>query len=253
MLARGAILNAPMDTTPLKAENVSFVANSDCNFNAVLVATAADTKYPKISNKLNAPRSKVIEQCDKLTGQVLRRYKCMSDACSAMRVQGHYLSYRVFGGGAKTHSCVFTWREHGSKAIKDCHHGDIYAPEPALRAYMQRYLGQPEELVPPWATFFESFSTVSDSDDEGSSDTNQPVEAYQAISTCRAKKKKLTDIGVFISKKLSATAALSRLDCQVFQGGLDDVGEVVDATCYEDGAVKIEKKKEKSLENIKET
>lgn len=98
---------------------------------------------------------RLTEQFDKATGQLLRRYRCMTDACVAMGQPTHYLSYKIFGSGARFHSCVFGWREVRSDDASSVPE-ELYADVVAMRSYMKRFLGAAGE-IPTWESFLETY------------------------------------------------------------------------------------------------
>lgn len=106
------------------------------------------------SGRLNAGRR--IEQYDKDSGEVLFRYHCQTDACVAMGLPTHYLSYRVFGEGSESHSCVFGWREVSRDAPL---YNDSFADLRPLRVYIQTYLDhKPADDIPTWKKFLDGYT-----------------------------------------------------------------------------------------------
>jgi hypothetical protein len=165
-------------------ENGSFSLNASYVAERSVDDTIMDTggAMSKAMEDSNHKRRRVIEQFDLATGGVLRRYRCMVDACADLGLPGHYLSYKVFGGGARLHNCVFGWRESQGKSItpKD---GENYGNVNALKAYMKRYLGLDVRAVPSWTAFLEQYTA-----EEG--DQNDSASAIVVASQSKRKKAK---------------------------------------------------------------
>jgi hypothetical protein len=170
LLSSGAIIHKSSSGGSSVSENGYFSVNpeydSSCN---------ADIKgdISKRRHEANIScRRRVIEQFDKISGKALRRYRCMADACAAMGVPGHYLTYKVFGSGAKSHKCVFGWRELITSEPEivtfTALPGESYADLEALKAYLRRYLGKPAESIPAWTEFVETYDPADEHQpDEG--------------------------------------------------------------------------------------
>jgi hypothetical protein len=124
-------------------------------------------KRPKRSARSSRARL-VTEQFDKETGEVLRRYYCLTDACVAMGLATHYLTYHVFGEGASSHACLFGWREVASGGQADAAVDAPYVDVSVLRQYMHTYLDQSPEATPTWREFLATYvpSTAPASVDE---------------------------------------------------------------------------------------
>lgn len=161
MLSSGEIIHISTSMDRPGMENGFFSMNPGYVFDESLARKNINIVKDFNHSGFNFGRRRLVEQFDKLTGTILRRYRCMSDACSTMGLPRHYLSYKVFGGGAKSHTCVFGWRELNlnEPEISDTVGNPVesYADDNMLRVYMKRYLGKTPDEILPWTTFAETF------------------------------------------------------------------------------------------------
>lgn len=141
--------NDAMSETSARNGN-DFIEECKCDVGAILERRSVKRRRRDASE---STLGRAVEQWDLDTRQVLRRYASMADACSSMGLPVHYLSYKVFGSGARSHSCVFGWTE--LKGIGDISPkvGEVYADVSALRDYIQTYLREPHDVTPAWAEF----------------------------------------------------------------------------------------------------
>ena len=160
-LAKGAIISHKnLDGERQQFDNGLYSISPD--YSEVEDVPIMANLYRKNENRQRAvnanPRRRIIEQYDLKSGKLLRRYRCMADACSAMELPGHYLSYKVFGGGARLHTCVFGWRESQDKdALLE--EGEEYADIIVLKSYLKRYLGVEGGVIPSFEDFSKYFHT----------------------------------------------------------------------------------------------
>ena len=98
---------------------------------------------------------RIMEQYDRKTNKILRRYNSMADASVALGQSAHYLHYKVFGRGARFHNCLYGWRELPIGTSVEPVSGEEYASIEKLKLYLNMYLEQQDNFVPSWVEFNE--------------------------------------------------------------------------------------------------